>query len=530
MEDEWNPVKDSPSRGWSTGGWGLYWLILYHWELPALPWTVPAPLNLLLQSLTFFVAWKSSENVFLKEGTKGTSEAGTEIWITLTVTSSHIPSEVNGVLGILWVSKYRTSAEFCSKPYCGALIPQSVNRHLDAGRLIYVFIWQSSCCQLHTSVPTRDKITFPIKMNTHASAFLLGRFPPQCCGVVYCHVLKSLRLDVVLTSFHMQLSRSSRPDIVWVLPWCWPWTLQLAAQQIWKWRKKRPACGSGVPCAAQQTALSWACLLVSWMCNILVPVVADPQVAALSPNKVCSSQLDVVLTSLQTSFQTTQELAWVGRLMPFLRWWCFVVFLWWCFCGGDMVVFLWWCLCGGVCVVVFAWWWFCGGVFVVVFAWWCLCGGVCVVLFLWWCFCGGVFVFLWWCGGVFVVVFLWLWCGWCFCGGVFAVVVWWFFCGGVFGVVWLCFCNGVVVWLCCWGGGVVVFLCCGVFLWWCGCVFVVGWLCLFCVWCGGVFAVVWWWHLFSIPHLFFGTSECDDGPLWSSGQGQFSSVGITPAQ
>ena len=30
------------------------------------------------------------------------------------------------------------------------------------------------------------------------------------------------------------------------------------------------------------------------MCNILVPVVADPQVAALSPNKVCSSQLDVV--------------------------------------------------------------------------------------------------------------------------------------------------------------------------------------------------------------------------------------------
>ena len=87
--------------------------------------------------------------------------------------------------------------EFCSKPYCGALIPQSVNRHLDAGRLINFFIWQSSCCQLHTSVPARDKITFPIKMNTHASAFLLGRFPPQCCGVVYCHVLKSLRLDVV---------------------------------------------------------------------------------------------------------------------------------------------------------------------------------------------------------------------------------------------------------------------------------------------------------------------------------------------
>ena len=228
-------------------------------------------------------------------------------------------------------------------------------------------------------------------MNTHASAFLLGCFPRQCCGVVYCHVLKSLRLDVVLTSFqtsfHMQLSRSSRPDIVWVLPCWWPWTLQLAAQQIWKWRKKRPARGPGVPCAAQQTALCWACLLavlnvqhigacsccptscsivskqgllftagrrfdivpdvvphaaqpvlktrhslgppmlvtldipaccpadlevkeketcllaclLSWMCNILVPVVADPQVAALSPSRVCSSQLDVVLTSFQTS-------------------------------------------------------------------------------------------------------------------------------------------------------------------------------------------------------------------------------------
>ena len=141
----------------------------------------------------------------------------------------------------------QTLIEFCSKPYCGALIPQSVNRHLDAGRLINFFIWQSSCCQLHTSVPARDKITFPIKMNTHASAFLLGRFPPQCCGVVYCHVLKSLRLDVVLTSFqtslHMQLSRSSIPDIVWVLPMlvtldipvCCP--ADLAAKE-----KKTPAC------------------------------------------------------------------------------------------------------------------------------------------------------------------------------------------------------------------------------------------------------------------------------------------------
>ena len=33
-------------------------------------------------------------------------------------------------------------------------------------------------------------------------------------------MLKSLHLDVVLTSFHKQLSRSSRPDTAWVLP-CW---------------------------------------------------------------------------------------------------------------------------------------------------------------------------------------------------------------------------------------------------------------------------------------------------------------------
>ena len=59
-------------------------------------------------------------------------------------------------------------------------------------------------------------------MNIHAAAFLLGCLPAQRCGAVYCHVLKSLHLDVVLTafqtSFHMQLSRASRPDIVWALP------------------------------------------------------------------------------------------------------------------------------------------------------------------------------------------------------------------------------------------------------------------------------------------------------------------------
>ena len=125
--------------------------------------------------------------------------------------------------------------EFCSKPYCRPLITQSLNSHLDAGRLINFFIWHSSCCQLHTSVALKDKITVSMYMNIHAAAFLLGCLPARRCGAVYCHVLKSLHLDVVLmsfqTSFHMQLSRSSRPDIVWALPpeveeketcW-WPW-------------------------------------------------------------------------------------------------------------------------------------------------------------------------------------------------------------------------------------------------------------------------------------------------------------------
>ena len=97
-----------------------------------------------------------------------------------------------------------------------------MSRHLDAGRLINFFIWHSSCCQLHTSVPIKDKMTVSMFINIHAAAFSLGCFPAQRCGAVYCHVLKSLHLDVALTSFqtsfHMQLSRSSRPGIVWALP------------------------------------------------------------------------------------------------------------------------------------------------------------------------------------------------------------------------------------------------------------------------------------------------------------------------
>ena len=99
------------------------------------------------------------------------------------------------------MSSSETPAEFCSKPYCGALIPQSVNRHLDAGRLINFFIWQSSCCQLHTSVPARDKITFPIKMNTHASAFFNRTLPSSvlwCCLLPCAKVpAPGRRFDVV---------------------------------------------------------------------------------------------------------------------------------------------------------------------------------------------------------------------------------------------------------------------------------------------------------------------------------------------
>ena len=56
-------------------------------------------------------------------------------------------------------------------------------------------------------------------MNTHASAFLLGRFPPQCCGCLL-PCAKVPALDVVLTSFQTSFHRSSRPDIVWGLPTC----------------------------------------------------------------------------------------------------------------------------------------------------------------------------------------------------------------------------------------------------------------------------------------------------------------------
>ena len=153
----------------------------------------------------------------------------------------HTKDTHNWLLSIYW-----NTYEFCSKPYCGALIPQSVNRHLDAGRLINFFIWQSPCCQLHTSVPARDKITFPIKSNTHASAFLLGRFPPQSCGVVYYHVLKSLRLDVVpdvvphAAQPVLKTRHSLGPPMVVTLdtPACCPADLEVREEEtcMWAWR------------------------------------------------------------------------------------------------------------------------------------------------------------------------------------------------------------------------------------------------------------------------------------------------------
>ena len=74
-------------------------------------------------------------------------------------------------------------------------------------------------------------------MKTYASGFWLGCLFAQRCGAVYCHALKSRHLDVVLTSFqtsfHMQLSRPSRPDISLCHPgkemvWASRWSVALS--------------------------------------------------------------------------------------------------------------------------------------------------------------------------------------------------------------------------------------------------------------------------------------------------------------
>ena len=170
---------------------------------------------------------------------------------------------------MFFLTSFTKTFEFCSKPYCGLLIPQSLSSHLDAGRLISFFIWHSSCCQLHTSVAIKDKITVSMYMNIHAAAFLLGCLPAQRCGAVYCHVLKSLHLDVVLTafqtSFHMQLSRASRPDIVWALPSmlvtldvpaCCPADLEVEEKETCWWPWRSSVLPSRLHCAERACLLS----------------------------------------------------------------------------------------------------------------------------------------------------------------------------------------------------------------------------------------------------------------------------------
>ena len=108
-------------------------------------------------------------------------------------------------------------------------------------------------------------------MNIHAAAFLLGCLPAQRCGAVYCHALKSLRLDVVLTSFHMQLSRSSRPDIVWALPpmlvtldvpACCPADLEVEEKEAYWWPWRSSVLPSRLHCAESGLVLQGALGLI----------------------------------------------------------------------------------------------------------------------------------------------------------------------------------------------------------------------------------------------------------------------------
>ncbi len=100
-------------------------------------------------------------------------------------------------------------------------------------------------------------------MNIHAAVFLLGCLPAQRCGAVYCHVLKSLHLDVVLTSFqtsfHMQLSRSSRPDASSHVGD--PGHSSLLRSRSGSRGKRDLLVALAFQRAAQQIALCWACLL-----------------------------------------------------------------------------------------------------------------------------------------------------------------------------------------------------------------------------------------------------------------------------
>ena len=50
------------------------------------------------------------------------------------------PQHAETISSSAFVKTMRSPVEFCSKPYCGPLIPQSLSSHLDAGRLINFFI------------------------------------------------------------------------------------------------------------------------------------------------------------------------------------------------------------------------------------------------------------------------------------------------------------------------------------------------------------------------------------------------------
>ena len=122
----------------------------------------------------------------------------------------------------------------------------------------------------HISIAIKDQITVAMYMNIHAAAFLLGCLPAQHCAAVYCHVLKSLHLDVILTSFqtsfHMQLSRSSRPELSPMLvsldvPACCPADLEVEEKETCWWPWRSSVLRNRLHCAER------ACLL-SCMCNI----------------------------------------------------------------------------------------------------------------------------------------------------------------------------------------------------------------------------------------------------------------------
>ena len=105
-------------------------------------------------------------------------------------------------------------------------------------------------CQLHTSVPTRDKITFPIKMNTHASAFFARTLPSSvlwCCLLPCAKVpAPGRRFDVVpdvvphAAQPVLKTRHSLGPPMVVTLdtPACCPADVEVKEKEtcMWPWR------------------------------------------------------------------------------------------------------------------------------------------------------------------------------------------------------------------------------------------------------------------------------------------------------